>query len=52
MRARPLRDRLAVRRVDAEERSPGGIIVPDTATEKPMAGEVEAGLAGRATKAA
>ena len=37
---RPLHDRVLVRRVEAEERTPGGIIIPDTAKEKPVEGEV------------
>jgi chaperonin GroES len=37
---RPLHDRILVRRVEAEERTPGGIIIPDTAKEKPVEGEV------------
>ncbi|MBX7199941.1 MAG: co-chaperone GroES [Rhodospirillaceae bacterium] len=37
---RPLHDRVLVRRVAGEERSAGGIIIPDTAKEKPMEGEV------------
>jgi chaperonin GroES len=37
---RPLHDRVLVRRVEAEEKSLGGIIIPDTAKEKPMEGEV------------
>ncbi len=37
---KPLHDRVAVRRVDAEERSKGGIIIPDTAKDKPQQGEV------------
>lgn len=36
----PLKDRVLVKRVEQEERSPGGIIIPDTAKEKPMEGEV------------
>jgi chaperonin GroES len=40
MNFRPLHDRVVVRRVTAEERSSGGIIIPDTAQEKPMQGEV------------
>ncbi|MDQ2802662.1 MAG: co-chaperone GroES [Pseudomonadota bacterium] len=40
MRFRPLHDRVVVRRVTAEEKSAGGIIIPDTAKEKPMEGEV------------
>ena len=39
---RPLHDRVLIRRVEAEEKSAGGIIIPDTAKEKPMAGEVVA----------
>ena len=39
---RPLHDRVVVRRVEAEEKSAGGIIIPDTAKEKPMEGEVVA----------
>src|ERR671933_762769 len=37
---RPLHDRVVVRRIDAEEKTSGGIIIPDTAKEKPMEGEV------------
>ena len=37
---RPLHDRVLVRRVEGEEKSPGGIIIPDTAQEKPSEGEV------------
>ncbi|HEX2134676.1 MAG TPA: co-chaperone GroES [Microvirga sp.] len=40
MRFRPLHDRVVVRRVDAEEKTAGGIIIPDTAKEKPQQGEV------------
>src|SRR5215212_761794 len=40
MKLRPLHDRVLVRRVEAEERTAGGIIVPDTAKEKPQEGEV------------
>ena len=40
MKFRPLHDRVVVRRVDAEERTKGGIIIPDTAKEKPQQGEV------------
>ena len=40
MKFRPLHDRVAVRRVTAEEKSSGGIIIPDTVKEKPMEGEV------------
>jgi chaperonin GroES len=42
MKFRPLHDRVVVRRVDAEEKTSGGIIIPDTAKEKPMEGEVVA----------
>ncbi len=37
---RPLHDRVLVRRIDAEEKTAGGIIIPDTAKEKPQQGEV------------
>ena len=37
---RPLHDRVLIRRVESEEKSRGGIIIPDTAKEKPMEGEV------------
>src|SRR5918911_2964744 len=40
MKFRPLHDRVVVRRVEAEERTAGGIIIPDTAKEKPQQGEV------------
>ena len=40
MKFRPLHDRVLVKRVEAEEKSKGGIIIPDTAKEKPMQGEV------------
>ena len=39
---RPLHDRVVIRRVEAEEKTSGGIIIPDTAREKPMEGEVVA----------
>ena len=42
MNFRPLHDRVLVRRVEAEEKTAGGIIIPDTAKEKPMEGEVVA----------
>ena len=42
MAFRPLHDRVVVRRVEAEEKTAGGIIIPDTAKEKPMEGEVVA----------
>jgi chaperonin GroES len=48
MKFRPLHDRVVVRRIDAEEKSVGGIIIPDTAKEKPSQGEVIAvGPGGR-----
>ena len=40
MNIRPLHDRIVVRRVEDERTSPGGIVIPDSATEKPMQGEV------------
>ena len=40
MQFRPLHDRVVIRRLEAEEKSAGGIIIPDTAKEKPMEGEV------------
>jgi chaperonin GroES len=42
MKFRPLHDRVLIKRVDSEEKSMGGIIIPDTAKEKPMEGEVVA----------
>jgi chaperonin GroES len=48
MKFRPLHDRVVVRRIDAEEKTAGGIIIPDTAQEKPSQGEVVAvGPGGR-----
>jgi chaperonin GroES len=48
MHFRPLQDRLLVRRLNAEEKTSGGIIIPDTAQEKPQEGEVVAvGPGGR-----
>ena len=40
MKLRPLHDRVILRRVDEETTSPGGIVIPDTAAEKPSRGEV------------
>jgi chaperonin GroES len=40
MRFRPLHDRVVVRRIDADQKTAGGIIIPDTAQEKPQEGEV------------
>ncbi len=42
MRFRPLHDRVVIRRLEQEDRSAGGIIIPETAQEKPMQGEVVA----------
>ena len=48
MKFRPLHDRVVVRRIEAEEKSAGGIIIPDTAKEKPSQGEIIAvGPGGR-----
>ncbi len=47
MKVRPLHDRLLVRRVEKEETAKGGIIIPDTAKEKPQEGEVLAVGNGR-----
>ena len=48
MKFRPLHDRVVVKRIDAEEKSTGGIIIPDTAKEKPSQGQVVAvGPGGR-----
>jgi chaperonin GroES len=40
MKFRPLQDRVLIRQIEQEEKTPGGIIIPDTAKEKPMEGEV------------
>ena len=40
MKLRPLHDRVVIRRTEEERKSPGGIVIPDTATEKPIKGEV------------
>jgi chaperonin GroES len=48
MKFRPLHDRVVVKRIEAEEKTKAGIIIPDTAKEKPSQGEVIAvGLGGR-----
>jgi len=48
MKFRPLHDRVVLKRIEAEEKSSGGIIIPDTAKEKPQQGEVVAvGPGGR-----
>jgi len=50
MKFRPLHDRVVVKRIDAEEKTAGGIIIPDTAKEKPQEGEVVAVGAGKMEK--
>ena len=50
LKFRPLHDRVVVKRIDAEEKSKGGIIIPDTAKEKPQEGEVVAVGPGRLTE--
>ena len=40
MKFRPLQDRVLIRRIEEEEKTAGGIIIPDTAKEKPMQGEI------------
>ena len=52
MKFRPLHDRVVIRRLNAEEKTVGGIIIPDTAQEKPMEGEVIAAGPGAATSKA
>jgi chaperonin GroES len=47
MKVKPLNDRVLIRRMDAEEKVKGGIIIPDTAKEKPLEGKVVAVGAGR-----
>ena len=48
MKFRPLHDRVVIKRIEAEEKTTGGIIIPDTAKEKPQQGEVTAvGPGGR-----
>src|SRR5271165_2533470 len=48
MKFRPLHDRVVVQRIDAESKTTGGIIIPDTAKEKPQTGEITAvGPGGR-----
>ena len=50
MSFRPLHDRVLVRRIDADEKTAGGIIIPDTAKEKPQRGEIIAVGAGARTE--
>ena len=47
MKLRPLHDRVIIRRMEEERTSPGGIVIPDSATEKPIKGEVVAVGNGR-----
>lgn len=49
MNVRPLQDRLLVRRVEEQEKTKGGIIIPDSAKERPLEGEVIAAGAGKRT---
>ena len=48
MKIRPLHDRVVVRRMEEEQKTPGGIVIPDSAKEKPMQGEVLAVGEGKA----
>ncbi|NIV48873.1 MAG: co-chaperone GroES [Gammaproteobacteria bacterium] len=50
MKVQPLYDRVLVKRIEEKEQSKGGIIIPDTAKEKPMEGKVIAVGAGRVSK--
>ncbi len=50
MKIRPLQDRVIVKRLEEEEKSPGGIIIPDTAKEKPMEAEIIAVGKGKVTE--
>ena len=50
MKIRPLQDRIIVKRVESEEKSKGGIIIPDTAKEKPQEGKVVAVGKGKVTE--
>ncbi len=50
MKVRPLHDRLIFRRLDEEDRTKGGIIIPDTAKEKPIEGKVIAAGEGKINK--
>ena len=49
MKVRPLHDRILVKRLESEEKTKGGIIIPDTAKEKPQEGQVIAAGKGRVT---
>ncbi len=50
MKIRPLHDRVIIKRLEEERTSPGGIVIPDTATEKPVRGKVIAVGSGRITE--
>ena len=50
MKIRPLHDRVVVKRLEAETTSAGGIIIPDSATEKPLQGKIVAVGKGKVTK--
>jgi chaperonin GroES len=50
MKIRPLHDRVLVKRVEAEDKTSGGLIIPDAAKEKPIQGEVVAAGAGKRDK--
>lgn len=50
MKVRPLYDRVIIRRLEEEEKTKGGIIIPDTAKEKPAEGEVVAVGSGKVTE--
>ena len=52
MNFRPLHDRVVVRRIESEEKTKGGIIIPDTAQEKPSEGEIVAVGSGARDEAA
>ena len=52
MKFRPLHDRVVVRRIEEDMKTTGGIIIPDTAKEKPMQGEVSPSDPAPATRAA
>ncbi|HVA13417.1 MAG TPA: co-chaperone GroES [Stellaceae bacterium] len=51
MKFRPLHDRVVVRRLEQDDKTPGGIIIPDTAKEKPMEGEIIAAGPGARNEA-
>ena len=51
MKIRPLHDRVVVRRLEDERTSPGGIVIPDSAAEKPMQGEIVSAGNGKVSEA-